>query len=244
MATYVIGDIHGRDDAIEDVLHGCEFKYYEDTLIPLGDVCDGGRGTRKCFDILSEVQNLVLILGNHDQWSLNWMKTGRELPIWTHQGGYATMESYGFDRRNVPKKHIEMLENAKVYYVDDKNRIFVHGGFDPNVKIEYQDPELLMWDRDLIWYARGYTEELNGRRVTVPGKNVPGYARVFVGHTTTQIHTEVSDLVNDPQADPYKPKFFNNLVMLDTGAGWNGKLTIMDVDTLEYWQSELQVPNI
>jgi len=27
---------------------------------------------------------------------------------------------------------------------------------------------------------------------------------------------------------------------LDTGAGWSGKLTIMmDIDTKEYWQSEL-----
>ena len=26
---------------------------------------------------------------------------------------------------------------------------------------------------------------------------------------------------------------------MDTGAGWNGKLTIMDVDTEEYWQSDL-----
>jgi hypothetical protein len=26
---------------------------------------------------------------------------------------------------------------------------------------------------------------------------------------------------------------------MDTGAGWTGKLTIMDVQTKEYWQSEL-----
>jgi serine/threonine protein phosphatase 1 len=26
---------------------------------------------------------------------------------------------------------------------------------------------------------------------------------------------------------------------IDTGAGWSGKLTIMNVDTKEYWQSDL-----
>ncbi|MBM3246586.1 MAG: hypothetical protein FJZ13_04585, partial [Candidatus Omnitrophica bacterium] len=30
-----------------------------------------------------------------------------------------------------------------------------------------------------------------------------------------------------------------NVWNIDTGAGWSGKLTIMDVDTKEYWQSDL-----
>ena len=29
-----------------------------------------------------------------------------------------------------------------------------------------------------------------------------------------------------------------NIFNLDTGAGWDGKLTIMDIDTLRYWQSD------
>jgi len=27
--------------------------------------------------------------------------------------------------------------------------------------------------------------------------------------------------------------------MMDTGAGWSGKLTIMDIDTNEFWQSDV-----
>jgi serine/threonine protein phosphatase 1 len=30
-----------------------------------------------------------------------------------------------------------------------------------------------------------------------------------------------------------------NIWNLDTGAGYNGKLTIMDIKTKEYWQSDL-----
>ncbi|MEK6563466.1 MAG: hypothetical protein AABZ65_00350 [Candidatus Omnitrophota bacterium] len=30
-----------------------------------------------------------------------------------------------------------------------------------------------------------------------------------------------------------------NVWNIDTGAGWSGKLTIIDVDTKEYWQSDL-----
>lgn len=30
-----------------------------------------------------------------------------------------------------------------------------------------------------------------------------------------------------------------NVYNLDTGGGWEGKVTIMDVDTKGYWQSDL-----
>jgi serine/threonine protein phosphatase 1 len=29
-----------------------------------------------------------------------------------------------------------------------------------------------------------------------------------------------------------------NLIDLDTGAGWNGKLIIMDINSKQYWQSD------
>ena len=38
------------------------------------------------------------------------------------------------------------------------------------------------------------------------------------------------------------PIRFNNVYCLDTGGGWDGKLTIMDIDTEEYWQSKKQEP--
>jgi serine/threonine protein phosphatase 1 len=35
-----------------------------------------------------------------------------------------------------------------------------------------------------------------------------------------------------------KPLHLGNLWALDQGAGWGGKLTLMDVNTHEYWQSD------
>jgi serine/threonine protein phosphatase 1 len=245
MTTYVIGDIHGRNLAFEDVLSRCKFDFQEDCLISLGDECDGGVGTKQVFDILSKIENLIVIRGNHNEWFHDWVKTGRELSIWVNQGGLATLRSYDFDRKNVPDAHIRILENSILYYIDDKNRIFVHGGFDPNKRIEFQDPDVILWDRDLIYYASGYYTDNMGKKIKVRGHNIPGYSRVFVGHTTTQfLHRDVIELIDEPDLDPFKPRFFNNLVMVDTGAGWSGKLTIMNVDTLNYWQSDIQHPNV
>jgi serine/threonine protein phosphatase 1 len=218
LSLFAIGDIHGRSTALDYVLKISEFDPENDTLIPLGDVVDGGYKTKKCIDILITIKNKILIQGNHDEWALHWMKTGIELPIWVHQGGYATMKSYNYNWKSVPKKHISFLESAIPYYIDNNNNIYVHGGFDPNKRIEFQDPYDIMWDRDIINYSRL--------------KPIPNYNHVFIGHTTTQII--------DKKIMSTEPLTFNNLTMLDTGAGWNGKLTIMNTETRMYWQSKKQ----
>ena len=226
LRTFALGDIHGRLGALTEVLTKCGISD-DDRLIILGDVCDGGRKTKQCIDKLMTVKNTVLVVGNHDAWCLDWFLFGKHPRIWVDQGGRNTMWSYDNDVGNVPEEHITFLRNAKPYFIDEQNRIYVHGGFVHGVPIERQRPYDIMWDRDLIMYAREHV--------------VPGYNHVFVGHTSTQIVVTHEDLING--IDPMAPRTFHNLTMLDTGGGWSGKLTIMDVDTFEYWQSKRQVPN-
>jgi serine/threonine protein phosphatase 1 len=221
MRTFVIGDIHGRAKALIDVLHISGFCYNTDELIVLGDVVDGGRNTYLVIDELLKIKNVILIIGNHDRWALNWMKTGQELPIWVHQGGINTIYSYRYKSglKHIPQTHIDFLEAGLPYYIDNRGYLYVHGGFNPYFGIETQDIEILTWDRDIIEYA-------------LTGGTIP-YSHVFIGHTTTQ-------LVNGDT----KPLTINNLTLMDTGGGWNGKLSIMNVDTGEYWQSAIQKPNV
>jgi serine/threonine protein phosphatase 1 len=227
MGTYwVIGDIHGRFHALLEVFKLSKFDFENDKLVVLGDVVDGGYYTKACIDLLLNVKHMILIEGNHDKWALHWFLTGKELPIWYHQGGINTIRSYGGSHYNIPQSHIDFLNSARPYYIDDSKRIFVHGGFDPYVPIEGQDPYWLMWDRSLIDIARGIPDQ------NIGGINIPHYSRVFVGHTTTQLY-----------GNSVEPLIYNNLVMMDTGGGWNGKLTIMDVETLNYHQSKLQRPS-
>jgi serine/threonine protein phosphatase 1 len=220
MVTYVIGDIHGNFLGLEDVLKKCNFKK-SDTLISLGDFCDGGCRTREVIDRLLKIPKLINILGNHDSWAGHWMKTGIELPVWWHQGGMATASSYGFDYKSVPQSHIKFITEALLYYIDDQNRVFVHGGFDPFRPVPEQSIDVLTWDRDLLCsYA--------------PHNIIKGYKHVFVGHTTTQHFGRDYKVENC-----LVPLTFNNLTAMDTGAGWDGRLSVMDVDTFEFWQSEI-----
>ncbi len=213
-----MGDPHGRVTAVKEVLNAVDFDYDSDQLIILGDIVDGSASVKELIDLILKVKHRILIRGNHDQWALGWFDAGIELPAWVHQGGEATMRSYGFDYKSVPESHREFLHSGVYYHIDDKNNIFVHGGFDPDIPIKDNSNEELLWNRNIIGYAMC--------------KPIPGYHLVFIGHTTTQLI--------ENHAGRNEPALFNNLVMMDTGGGWDGKITIMNPDTMEYWQSSKQ----
>ncbi|HYC86232.1 MAG TPA: metallophosphoesterase, partial [Chryseosolibacter sp.] len=118
--TFVIGDIHGAFRALQQCLRRSAFNLKKDHLIFLGDVVDGWPETRECIDQLLQIDNLVWLMGNHDQWALEWMQTGFGENIWLDQGGKATVQSY---RDGVPPGHREFLEHAKLYHVAD-SRLF------------------------------------------------------------------------------------------------------------------------
>lgn len=215
MKTYVLGDIHGNYKALLQVLERCPIDPEVDKLIFLGDVCDGYPQTKECVDKLLEFKNLIVLKSNHDEWALEWMEYGEKPFSWYVQGGKATIDSYGGKHTNVPKEHIELLNNGLKYYLleneNDEPYIFVHGGFNPLVELEENTVVSFTWDRNLINIAKH--------------TRIAGYKHVFVGHTQT---------TNPPD---YEPITHNNLTMLDTGAGYKGKLTIMDLESGEIWQS-------
>lgn len=231
--TFVIGDIHGRQEALLQCLERSGFDYDKDKLIVLGDIVDGGYNTYEVVEVLLKIKNIVYIIGNHDVWFMDHLKSGWADEIWIQQGGANTLRSYGADVKeaefitdnseinldnvNIPQTHKDFF-NKGVYWYEEKGMIFVHGGFNPKIpKMTSQSKHDLVWDRALIGFAKR--------------KQVPGYKKVFVGHTTTQSYAGYTE-----------PIWFNNLCMMDCGAGWSGKLAIMDVDTEEFWLSDIQDP--
>lgn len=223
MKRFVIGDIHGGHKALVQCLNRSKFDPDKDLLISLGDICDGWPEVNRVIDELLRIKNLKVILGNHDEWTLRWMKDGWSGDIWTSQGGLATMESYERDRTRVPETHKRLLESATLFMEID-NKLFVHGGINPGMELTKQDPELLMWDRDLLNDAIRVAKK-------TPEHRYGNWNDIFVGHTTTEINKTL------------KPILACNVWALDTGGGWSGKLTIMDIDSHEYWQSDL-VPDL
>jgi serine/threonine protein phosphatase 1 len=235
MKRYVLGDIHGRYDALIEVLTKSNFNYDEDILVVLGDVCDGGNQTKEVIDELMKVKKLFYVSGNHDSiWFSNYLTKGFKDEIWLSQGGRETLNSYKLKncKLEIPLRHKLFITTKSTDYFILSDMIFVHGGFNPMVHIEKQTREFLVWDRNLYKTAQRKPIVMNLTEQDIKEKRL--WKKVFIGHTTTQF-------IGNNIMEPVK---FNNLIMMDTGAGWSGKLTIMDIDTEKYWQSKIQTPAV
>lgn len=211
MSTFVIGDIHGGFLSLEQCLERSGFNDQKDTLISLGDVCDGWPETKKCIDRLLKIKSHIAVKGNHDDWAMEWMMFGHRPRIWVSQGGQATIDSY---KDGIPDSHSKYLLESLFKYEDEKNRLFVHGGFNWFKPIKESRKSVLLWDRSLFEDAM-----MNKSKY---GK----YDEIYIGHTPTSYWSS-------------EPMNRGNVWMLDQGGGWEGKLSIMNVDTHEFWQSDI-----
>jgi len=242
--TLVIGDIHGNLRELKQCLKRSNFSFDKDTLIQLGDVVDRGPMSFECIEILSEIKNLISIRGNHDILLLDWLKDKKAPKYWLHQGGEESIESYNnfLKRSGNIDKCIDFLDNQLDYFIDSNNRAFVHGGFTSQKGLGYEkNNSIYYWDRTLIKEA--YLNERNKKGV----KNFRSlvYNEVYLGHTPTTNLLATKDEKEYHFEHQLKDKTITvpvnrcNIWNLDTGiTKYEGRLTIMDIDSKEFWQSD------
>lgn len=226
MRTLVIGDIHGAHKALIQTLERANYDPAYDRIITLGDVSDSWIDTFQVVEFLTTQCNPevdIHMIGNHDEWTETWMRTGVAQPIWTKQGGHATMLSYQTSNDGIiPDSHRKFFREQKPYFLDhDLDFVFVHAGWYPAHR--HIDSIIVTddfwWDRDFYYGAIQY---YNFHDENISQQYTP-YKKVFIGHTTVGA------------AGPHR---VGEVWNLDTGAGWDGVLTIMDAETEEFWQSD------
>lgn len=244
--TLVCGDLHGNYKGFKQALERCNFDNEKDTLISIGDVVDGHSESYEVVEELLKIKNLITVKGNHDDWFYDWIITGLNPTNW-RQGQNATALSYIRQNpdhshiteanlytiphllkpKNIPQDHQEFFKNQLPYYIDDENRLFIHGGFNRHLELEEQEEFVFWWDRDLWKAALSYESMSRGMLENKPKFKMKGdFQEVFIGHTQTQFWDEDT------------PMNAANIWNVDTGGGWFGYITIMDIDTKEFWQSD------
>lgn len=229
-----MGDVHGGYRGMIQALERANFNKEEDTLISLGDIADGWSETPECVDYLLSCKNLIAIRGNHDMWCRNWLVFGEVQRMWKNQGGKNTID--GYDRKLTPMRfeerdrymedHRNFFKNQINYHVDDKNRGFVHGGFTSRKGLGHEPYESnYFWDRDL-WSLVLLSHKRIHEGAPESARRFEKHSEIFVGHNTTINHNETT------------PMHKCNVWNLDTGGGYKGKISVMDIDTKEFWQSD------
>lgn len=240
MREFVIGDIHGGYRGLVQVLERAGFDYENDKLISVGDVCDGWSQTAEAFEELLKIKNLVYIKGNHDEWTQRFLrgilKIGLKMSgrnhMWYAQGGRATYHSY-LENPDLVDKHLEFIEKALLYYVDDENRIFLHAGFNPNVDLDKQyfmdvgqetegENAVFYWDRSFWGHV------VDRFKIGGVGEVWENYKEIYIGHTPT-----TREFDNGMQ-----PVNIGNVWNMDTAAGYDGVISMMNIETKEVFQSD------
>lgn len=138
-----IGDIHGCRRALETLLNFIQ-PTNDQTIITLGDYIDRGSDSKGVVDFLIEFQqshSLITLKGNHELLFENALKGKADYQLWLSNivGGSATLSSYGGKLKNIPPSHINFLNTAKIYH-ETPQYIFVHGGVNPTLPMNEQDP--------------------------------------------------------------------------------------------------------
>ena len=235
MKKYVIGDIHSSYKALIQVFERSKFDFKTDKVIFLGDLVDSWSESKETLDFILSIPNKECIRGNHDEWALYYYnnlehyannKFDKEYLAWKAHGGDNTIKSLG-DRGIIDKKYLDFFESMKYYHEEDDN-LFVHAGFslneDDNGNIFHpskQHPYSLVWDRDFINTV--YTNSINPNF-----KLNSSWKEIFVGHSPT-INFNKSYIT---------PQNWLNVWNMDTACAFNGKLSMMNIETKELFQSD------
>lgn len=243
----VLGDPHGGYKALIQCLTRSGFDKKKDTLICLGDVADGWSEVPECVEELLSIKNLINIQGNHDDWAYQWLKFGIAPHLWLNQGGQATFDAYTIRHPDLMIKHEkEFFSKQSSFYVDDEDRGFVHGGFVSRKGLGHDATHTnYMWDRDLWSLAMTSQSQIHFDDDGTPNmQRFYKHKEMYIGHTSTCLwkikpsYPEYNDPNQPKNGRIVVPMNRCNVWNLDTGGGFGGRLTIMDINTKEYWQSD------
>lgn len=261
MRVLTVGDIHGALKALEQCLERCGYDPANDQIIFLGDYVDGWSESAELVEYLIDLnkeadERHVFIRGNHDEWCNEWLKTGVRNDSWYMLGGKSTIDSYVRTGHIVDHSHHMFFYKLHNYYIDEQNRGFVHGGFNSRKGLGHETYQSdYYWDRDLwqlalMSHVRVHEETTDDKgSVFMEGpshsRRFDKHKEIFLGHTTTNNwhckphYPEYNELLQECKNGPITvPMNRCNVWNMDTGSGFRGKLTIMDVDTKEFWQSD------
>jgi serine/threonine protein phosphatase 1 len=224
--VYAIGDIHGRNDLLQQLLDKIirddgERDDAESEIIFLGDLVDRGPDSAGVIETVmrlkEDVGSVRFLMGNHEEVYLA-AATGNEKSVrfFNRIGGRETILSYDIpmreyaelDMSQLAKRIPELFPREHVDFIADfEDQIiigdyaFVHAGIRPGVPLSEQRPKDLRWIREDFLSVQEAHEKV-----------------IVYGHTINEEVVETGTRIG-----------------IDTGAYYSNKLTALALQGSERW---------
>lgn len=152
MALIAIGDVHGRLDALEELLDRLD-PGPSDQLVFIGDYIDRGPDSKGVIDRLLALEDevsCIFLRGNHEAMMLDYLREGA-WNLWRMNGGVETLDTYRVDGDvEIPEAHERFVDRTELYY-ETEEFFFVHAGLKPDLTIDENlrrhDEDVLLWER-------------------------------------------------------------------------------------------------
>ena len=181
--TYVIPDLHGRDDLLARALSdiSAHSRGEGGVIVMIGDYVDKGPNSKQVVERLRlgiAGWHLVALKGNHDAMMVAGLRDPAKFASWMEKGGDTALASYGGDPSAVPEAHIAWLDQLPLMHVD-ANRVYVHAGVDPELPLDQQSEATLLWKR----YPKGDGAGFGARHVVHGHDNDPDGPLLYAGRS-------------------------------------------------------------
>ena len=221
--AYAIGDVHGRDDALVQLLARIE----EDAaarddgrdvqIVFLGDLVDRGDGSRRVISIVKRLaeaapNHVTVLRGNHEDAMLGFLDDPLGRAHWLGYGAQQTLASYGVSmpRPGAPADELTACRDALRSAMGD------HVPF-------MQAMPVLATLGDVVFSHAGLNP--------APGQSMTDRAAMLYGHPDGQGEMPVPGrLVVHGHFEDVEPVRHKGRICVDTGAYYTGRLTAVRLD--------------
>lgn len=194
MKIFAVSDIHGFTSILRESLTkaGFEINNPEHLLVVCGDLFDRGKEARQLIRYLRNIDNKILIRGNHEDLMYEMIDRGYPMQHDISNGTYNTAQQLGWDDliqevdfRKV-KSTFDIVTKDMGDYFETKNYIFVHGWIPVTVKDNLPNHYIINRDFEFNseWRTNGdwnLSRWLNGIDMNSRGFNEPNKT-IVCGH--------------------------------------------------------------
>ncbi|EPM5567011.1 metallophosphoesterase [Providencia thailandensis] len=150
---WVVGDIHGCFDLLNEKLQQIDFDKEKDLLISVGDLIDRGDQNVECLDLINE-KWFRAVRGNHEQMAIDVVMHKGNRDCWMMNGGlWFFMQDY--DNEVLSRACLAKAEKLPLIIevnADGKKTVIAHADY-PSDEYEFGKPvdeQYVIWSRERI----------------------------------------------------------------------------------------------